>query len=220
MSDIEKQKEIFSDEVLHLQKLLNGFNFIFEKVEKNVEPDVRIAIGIFDELFVLLFRLLGESIILNLSWLLDKRGHRSIYWYLNQLDLSDRHVKEKVEAARIQLDSIEAESQKVKRFRDKWIAHKDKEAFANPEKFWKEEGRLLLEEANKLVQIVMDIIQIECDFVDHTSSGIHKLFFLSKEVLLRDSMLLYKMHNIGILEMDYQELQLICQQQKKSQVGM
>jgi hydroxymethylpyrimidine pyrophosphatase-like HAD family hydrolase len=161
----------------------------------------------------LVHRLLWDIIVVDLYWLFDQKGQRSIYWYLDQIAVSNPEFQKQAATALTDVNSAELEIVKVKKLRDKWIAHKDRAPFEDPEAFWRREERLMIEEADRLVEIASNVIQIEREIVDTTSSGIHKIFALSKLISNKEPSFLKTMKEHGVLEgIDNSELQSICQQ--------
>jgi len=213
---LEEQKELLIDTVLELQKKLNALNYILAKGKEENKPEIKVAIAIYDDFLFFLHGLLWDSIVTNLYWLYDKKGQRSIYWYLNQVKKSDSSFEQKVDEQIKEIDKLENEIKRVKKFRNKWVAHKDKEPFEKSEEFWKKEERLTIEEVEKLIEVVSKIVQIECPVSDLTNSGIHKIFVLTHLILNKNPDFLWKMKEYGVIErLDYSELNKLCQQLKE-----
>ena len=213
---LEKQKELLVDAVLELQKKLNTLKYILAKGKEESKPEIKVVIGVFNDFLFFLHGLLWDSIVVNLYWLYDKKGERSIYWYLNQLKQSEPCIEQKIDEQIKGIDEIENEIKRVKKFRNKWIAHKDKEPFEKSEEFWKREERLTIEEVEKLVKIASNIVQIECPIIDTTSSGTHKLFALIHLIVYKNPEFLRIMKDYGVIEsLDYSEINILCQQLKE-----
>jgi hypothetical protein len=213
---LEEQKELLVDAVLELQKKLNALKYLLVKGKQEDKPEIKVAIGVFNDLFFFIHGLLWDSIVVNLYWLYDKKGQRSIYWYLAQLKKSEPSFEQKINEQVKEIDKLESEIKRVKKFRNKWIAHKDKEPFEKSEDFWKREETLTIEEVQKLVETASKIVQIECPIVDTTNHGIHKLFALTHLIVSKNPDFLWKMEEYKVLErIDYSELQTLCQQSKQ-----
>lgn len=213
---LEKQKDLLVDAVLELQKKLKSLKYILAKGKEADKPEIKVAIGVFNDFLFFIHELLWDSIVINLYWLYDKRGQRSLYWYLIELRKSDSSFEQTVDKQIKEIDELESEIKRVKKFRNKWVAHKDKESFEKSEEFWKTEERLTIKEVEKLVEIASNIVQIECPIIDITSSEIHKLFALIHFIVYENPDLLWKMKNYGLLErLEYSELQTLCQQLKE-----
>lgn len=215
-SNLDEQKELLIEAVLELQKKLNALKYILAKGKEENKPEIKVAIGIFNEFLFFLHGLLWDSIVVNLYWLYDKKGERSIYWYLNQLKKFDSSFEQEVDKQIIEINKQEVEIKRVKKFRNKWVAHKDKEPFEKSEEFWKKEERLTIEEVEKLIEVASKIVQIECPISDLTTSGIHKMFALTHLIVYKNPEFLRKMKDYGIIErLDYSELNKLCQQLKE-----
>ena len=213
---LDEQKDLLVEAVLELQKKLKSLKYILAKGKEADKPEIKVAIGVFNDFLFFIHGLLWDSIVINLYWLYDKKGQRSLYWYLNQLKKSEPSFEQKIDEQIKEIDELESEIKRVKKFRNKWVAHKDKEPFEKSEEFWKREERLTIEEVEKLVEIASKIIQTEIEIVDLTSSGIHKLFALTDLIALKNPEFLKKMKDYGVLErLDYSELQILCQQLKQ-----
>ena len=231
---LEKQKELLVEAVLELQKKLNTLKYILAERKEESKPEIKVAIGVFNDFLFFLHGLLWDSIVINLYWLYDKKGERSIYWYLSQLKQSEPHIEQQIDEQIKEIDELENEIKRVKKFRNKWIAHKDneikrvkkfrnkwiahkdKEPFEKSEEFWKREERLTIEEVEKLVKTASNVVQIECPIVDTTSSGTHKLFALIHLIVYKNPEFLWIMRDYGVIEkLDYSELTTLCQQLKE-----
>lgn len=86
-----------------------------------------------------------NQIVLTLDRLLDLKGDRSVFWYLTQMKThigvfeSDRRFSiGELDEHLNRINSLQEEIEKISRCRDKWVAHRDKAYFDNPDKFWDE----------------------------------------------------------------------------------
>jgi hypothetical protein len=133
----------------------------------------------------------------SLFWFLDElkldekeeKETRSLFRSLAGLEFDEKEEKEaelnkiaefdsRKKNKRNELLCLEKTVSKVRLIRNKWVAHRDREAFENPNKFLKDVG-LKIEDIKVLVEKAISIIQIDIEIVDGTQGfGINKLFDL------------------------------------------
>ena len=68
---------------------------------------------------------------------MTKKGREVFFWYLNQVQISDPKSKVKIDIQLERVNDLTTEIEKVKKFRDKAIVHRDKKTFEESEEFWK-----------------------------------------------------------------------------------
>lgn len=188
MSDnLEEQKFLIIDAILDLNKKLKAIEYLLEEAKN---PENKVTLKIFDELFELIYLLLWESVVINVSWLyeknwkLDKNGKqikkketRSLYWYIEEQKKSLPNKTAEFDIQLAKIDSLETLVGKVRSVRNKWVAHRDKKAFENPSNFLKGIG-LKLDDVKILIETADEIIQEHFPISDLTETGIHRLFWV------------------------------------------
>jgi hypothetical protein len=197
---LEEQKDFLIDAVLDLKQKVESLDFLIEKLKEQELPEVKLTFQIFNSLLGFIYLLLWENITINLYWLFDKRkGQRNLIWYLNEAKSStlsspkidiDKQIK--------RIESLNKEIEKVKRFRDKWIAHRDKQTFENYEEFWAKNARLTINEVKDLANCAYEIIQEHFPVTDLTSSGVNVPFLLSKVFIEED--FTYQLNEWGLID--------------------
>lgn len=195
---LEEQKDFLIDAVLDLRQKVDALNYLIEKLDERDKPEVKLAFDIFENLFEFIYLLLWDNVVIKLYWLFDKKGQRGLIWYLTEVksksELSENEINRQIE--RIEL--LNSEVEKVKRFRDKWIAHRDKEPFEKYEEFWAKEARLNISEIKSLTETAYEIIQEHFPVTDLTVSGINIPFLLSK--VLYDEDLTFQLSEWGVID--------------------
>jgi AbiU2 len=185
-NNVGEQKLLIVNAVLDLNKKLKAIKYILDKAK---QPESKIALEIFDELFEFIYLLLWESVVINVSWLyekdwkLDKNGKRikkketrSLYWYLEEEKKSFPAKTSEFDTQIAKMESLEITVNKVRSVRDKWVAHRDKKAFENPSEFLKGIS-LKLEDVKILIETADEIVLGNLPISDLTSTGIHRLFW-------------------------------------------
>ena len=215
-NSLESQKNKIVDEILELNKRLNALKYLLNVIKEKEKPEYKVAIDVYDEFFTLLHKLLWDSIVINLYWLYDKKGQRNLFWYLNQIEVSDPKAKVKIDIQLERVNTLTTEIDKVKKFRDKAIAHRDKKTFEESEEFWKKEERLNIQEVEMLVKTASEIMQEHFPIVDLTTSGIQKIFGLISLIVHKNPDFLRIMKDYGVIEkLGYSDLHTLCQQLKE-----
>lgn len=179
---VGEQKLLLVSAVLDLQKKFLTLEYILDEAK---DPVNKVAFEFFDELFDFIYHLLWGNLVINIGWIFHKRAYendkkkrnRSLYWYLEQLKNSNTVSENEFNDYVKKLDSLTNEIDKVLKVRDKWVAHRDKKACENPNKYLKEVG-LKLADIKILVETAVEIIRDKFPITDLTSSGIHKLFWV------------------------------------------
>lgn len=193
------------DEVALLDENLRSLKNVVDEVRKNDNEEF---IQCYGYLSYSIYNLLFDNLVLNLSWMFEADGKRSLIWFLRQLaELSDDYyrslaeqvvdyepewfaseqskalyiemktrysldnkekkqcVKEikasyqaKIDTHLAQIELLDSQYQRLKGARDKSIAHRDKQAFDDPEKFW-ESNRLSIEDIESLTNIAIEIVR-------------------------------------------------------------
>lgn len=213
---LDVQKDKIVNEILELDKRLKALKYLLEVVKQKDSPEYKVALAVYDEFLTLLYKLLWDSIVINLYWLYDKKGQRSLFWYLDQIEISNPKSTTKIDAQRRTIDSLVNEIDKVKKFRDKAVAHRDKKTFEESEEFWKKEERLNITEVEKLVTTAFEVMHEHFPITDLTTSGIQKIFGLIHLIVYENPDFLDKMKESGLIEkLDYSEIYEICQESKK-----
>lgn len=188
MSDnIGEQKFLVIDAVLDLKKKLNAIQYLLNQAKS---PKNKVALDIFNELFELIYRLLWESVVINVSWLYEKNWEinksgkrvvknrtRSLYWYLEEQKKSFPNKVVEFDSQLTKLDNLETTVNKVRFVRNKWVAHRDKKAFENPSEFLKGIG-LKLDDVKVLIDTADEVIQEHFPISDLTGTGISRLFWV------------------------------------------
>lgn len=214
-SSLEKQKKLIVDAVFDLAKRLEALNYLLWKVEEIEKPENRVTFDVYDELLDLLHRLLWDSIVINLYWLYDKKGQRSLFWYLREIKTSNSSSVQKIDDQLKEIENLSDKIEKIKKFRDKWVAHRDKEPFENYDDFWKKEERPKIEEVELLVETASKIIHEHCPVCDLTTHGMQKLFGLIETIVKENPEFLWKMKEFGDIEnINYSELHTLSQESK------
>ena len=78
-NSLESQKNKIVDEILELNKRLKALKYLLNVIKEKEKPEYKVAIDVYDEFFTLLHKLLWDSIVINLYWLYDKKGQRSLF---------------------------------------------------------------------------------------------------------------------------------------------
>ncbi len=209
MQNPEKQLNDYLDkisqEVTLLDETLRSLKNIVEELSKNENEAIMKSYWYLSRS---LYDLLFDNLVLNLSWLFDKNGERSLIWYLTRMkeqsdkyfkslaerridyepkfyqtkqslevyqemknrfsvnkDERKRRIKEAICGYRQLIDSLLSEIQSIegkylrlKDVRDKSIAHRDKQAFDDPAKFW-EDAKITIEDIETLVILAINIVK-------------------------------------------------------------
>jgi AbiU2 len=193
---LEEQKDFIIDAVLNLQHKADSLDYLIGKLKEKDTPKVKIAFAVFDNLLEFVYLLLWENIVVNLYWLYDKKGQRSLIWYLKQMKASNPS-EEKVDEQIKRIELLGSEIEKVKKFRNKWIAHRDKEPFEDWEEFWKKEGKLTIQEVKTLTETAFEIIQEHFSIPNSKNSGIQIPFLLSEVFVEED--FIFNLERWGLL---------------------
>lgn len=185
---LEEQKISVVDAVLDLEQKTNALVYLVGKLDEKDIPEVKLALEVFDDLLEFIYLLLWESIVINLYWLYDRKGQRGLIWYLKQIKNSelsgkkvDEHLK-RIESLNNEID-LNNEIEKVKKIRNKWIAHRDKEPYVKYGEFWKKETIPSIQEIKTLTETAFEIVQ---EPGDATNSGINIPFLLGKVFIEED----------------------------------
>lgn len=176
---IEEQKDFLTGAVLDLKQKVDSLYYLIEKLSEREKPDVKLAFDIFDDLLEFIYLLLWDNVTIKLHWLYDKKGQRGLIWYLNEAKSTSKLPQSKIDEQINRIELLSSEVEKVKRFRDKWIAHRDKEPFEKYEEFWAKEKKLTIHEIKSLTETAYEIIQEHFPVTDLTTSGINIPFLLS-----------------------------------------
>lgn len=169
---IEQQKEFVLAAVLDLESELRTLAYISNRQKRIDEKTNEIVFSTYGALIRTLVTSLWHNVILKLYWLYDEKGQRGLLWFLTTvLPENDANAKWKS-----MVDKHSKELGKVKKNRDKWVAHRDKKPSENPEEFWKDGERLTLVEIKSLLATARDIIHHDCILTDATEFGIPQLF--------------------------------------------
>lgn len=179
---LEEQKNFIVDAVLDLEQKTNALDYLVRKLDEKDVPEVKLTLQVFDSLLEFIYLLLWDNIVVNLYWLYDRKGQRGLVWYLNEIKNSEPSRK-KVDEQIKRIELLSGEIEKVKKFRNKWIAHRDKEPFEKYNEFWAKEARLTIQEIKTLTETALEIIQ---EPVDLTNSGIHIPFLLGEVFIKED----------------------------------
>ena len=102
-----------------------------------------------------------DSIIVTLHWLFSKSpsDKRSLRWYLEQVrSNTKRFSNAELDAQIKQLDDLDAEFAKIDALRNRWISHRDPNAFNDPNSFLKENA-ISVEEVENLVNTAKSILE-------------------------------------------------------------
>ena len=196
---LEEQKDFFTDAVLDLKQKVESLDFLIEKLKEQEIPEVKLTFQIFNNLLEFIYLLLWDNITIKLYWIFDKRkGQRSLIWYLNEAKSSTPNSQIDVDKQIERIELLDKEIEKVKRFRDKWIAHRDKQPFENYEQFWAKDGRLTINDVKNLTNCAYEIIQVHFPVADLTSSGVNVPFLLSKVFIEED--FTYQLNQWGLID--------------------
>ncbi len=195
---LEEQKDFFTGAVLDLKQKVDSLDYLTEKLNEKEKPEVKLTFDIFDDLLEFIYLLLWDNIVIKLYWLYDKKGQRGLIWYLNEAKSSANGLSETdIDKQIKRIELLDGEIDKVKRFRDKWIAHRDKEPFEKHEKFWAKEERLTINEVKNLTDNAFEIIQEHFPVTDLTTSGINIPFLLSKVFIEED--FIFELNRWGLI---------------------
>lgn len=194
---LEEQKDFLIGDVLDLKRKVDSLEYLIEKLKEREEPDVKLTFQIFNDLLEFIYFLLWDNITVKLYWLYDKKGQRGLIWYLNEAKSStvnpiqiDEQIKK--------IESLDDEIEKVKRFRNRWIAHRDKEPFEKHEEFWAKEAKLKMEHIKKLTDFACEIIQEHFPVNYSCDSGVHIPFLLSHVFNKED--FIYNLDEYGLID--------------------
>ena len=183
---LEEQKDFLTYAVLDLKQKLDSLDYLIEKLSEREKPDVKLAFDVFEDLLEFIYSLLWDNVVIKLYWLYDKKGQRGLIWYLNEAKSTSKLSQSEIDNQIARIDLLSSEVEKVKRFRDKWIAHRDKEPFEKYEEFWAKEARLNIHEVKDLTESAYEIIQEHFPVSDLTTSGVNIPFLLSKVFIEED----------------------------------
>lgn len=145
------------------------------------EQENKTAMMLYEDSLQAIRKLLWHSVLTDLSWFYDKRGDRSVFWYLNQIKLDNKSLTSDVDKYLSQISKLEDTVKKIKTVRNKWISHRDKAPFENPTTFWTDVNIVNLQDIDSLVGTLQDIFlsfshENLVDLTDSTDSRIGKLF--------------------------------------------
>ncbi len=197
---LEEQKDFLTAAVLDLKQKVDSLDYLIEKRKQNEDLEVKLTFQIFNDLLEFIYSLLWDIITVKLYWIFDKRkGQRSLIWYLNEAKSSTLNSPEiDIDKQIKRIESLDKEIEKVKRFRDQWIAHRDKKTFESYEQFWAKDARLTINEVKKLTSCAYEIIQEHFPVTDLTTSGVNVPFLLSKVFIEED--FIYKLNQWGLVD--------------------
>lgn len=151
----EYQDQSFSDIVFLLNSRFSLLKQLSERANQKVWR-IAVIFGLLHTIYNALF----DSLIVTLAWLYSKKltDKRSLIWYLNQVkDNSKAFTKDEIDD---QLNEIETHNDrilKIKNLRDKWITHRDPNAFNNRDQFLGE-NNLKIEDFEVLITLAEKII--------------------------------------------------------------
>jgi hypothetical protein len=171
--------------VVDLSKKLEALEYLNHV--KNREEH-RIAICIFNDFLINVERLLWDGLVTGLAvvyeknWREKKDGERvprkevrSLYWYLEEKRKEFPAKAEEFDAILTQVLACDGELNKVRKMRDKLIAHRDKNTMNENNFISRVELKLV--DATRLLQVAKLAINIDIEKVDATPDfGVSKLF--------------------------------------------
>ncbi len=173
---VSNQMELFEDFIFDTKKQLDALNYIRSQAKISEKAEIATTFQIYDELLRFLSRMLWEIIVLNLYSIFHNPTGVNIYWYLGKLKEVTPELSQRIDIKEDEVDNLNLD--KVKKLRDKWIAHKDKEAFENPQIFWEPGKGLHIPEMDELLGKAIEIVQLNGTISDLTGHGVEKLFAL------------------------------------------
>ncbi len=187
--EIERQKEFIVDAVLNLHQKVKALEFLIEKYAEKESCEVsNITFGVFGDLMDLIHSLLWDNIVVNCYWLYEKNSERGLNWYIAQSASAVESV-DRMEAQKKQIEALNDEMTRIKKFRDKWIVHRDKVAFNKYTEFWSKEKRVTLTDLRTLSNTAHEIVQENFPVSDLTNSGVHIPFVLTEWLMKKEGIL-------------------------------
>jgi hypothetical protein len=214
-ASLGKQKLLFVDAILDVQKKLKAIEYLLWRVDESEKLENRITFDVYKELLILLHKLLFENIVVTLCWLFDKKGDRSLFWYLKEAKTSQPNKATLIDSQIKKIENSSVELGKIKHIRDKWLAHRDKVTFENPEVFWEKGKRPNIKDIKSLVATASEILESHFPAVDTTTHGIQKLFCLIETIVTENPEFLLRMKEHSSIEkIDYSELYSIVEELK------
>ncbi|MEQ1644924.1 MAG: hypothetical protein ABL959_15855 [Pyrinomonadaceae bacterium] len=169
---MEQEKEFVIAAVLDLETELRTLEYIGNRQRQSENQINDIVFDTFGALIYPMCTSIWHNAILKLYWLYDEKGQRGLRWFCGTLESPNEATIRWKEA----IDVNANELQKVRKFRDKWVAHRDKQASENPTEFWKDKERMTLKEARPLLTAAKALIEQDVKVMDATEFGIPKIF--------------------------------------------
>ncbi|HEX8195783.1 MAG TPA: hypothetical protein VF571_06190 [Pyrinomonadaceae bacterium] len=175
---VDEQKELIINAVLDLNQKLKALKYLLREAQ---DPENKIVVEIYNELLWFIHGLIWENIVINIGWLYDKNSYlrdrkknRSLFWYLEEIKKASTSSESKVDAQLSRIDNLQAEVEKVRKLRNKWVAHKDKKFFENSAELQK--AKITIQDLEILVKTAEEIIQEHHPITDLTGSGVERIF--------------------------------------------
>ena len=161
-------------------------------LEKKFDPAYKECWEIAPWFFTTVQKSALNNVVLVLCILFEKDSKRSLFRYLDKLKrIPKSHCPVTQAEIASDVDKIggqEAILKKLKNYRDKFIAHRDKQPFDNPQTFW-ERNPFPLDEVEKLANITKSLVQFHSgrlldschNFEVAAHLGLDKVFKLMKQ---------------------------------------
>jgi AbiU2 len=200
--DLEQEKEFVLAAVLDLEIELRTLAYITNRQNKLEDKVNEIVFSTYGSLIYPMVTSIWHNVILKLYWLYDVKGQRGLRWFLGTLMRPDESNTKWTSLVARHSKVLE----KVKKNRDKWVAHRDQEPSKNPEEFWKDGERLTLADAESLSKTARTIIHHDCLVTDATEFGIPKIFEVIEFLVAEQPEIIDAMKKRGIISFHEPEI--------------
>ncbi len=161
IEEINKSLERFYLEVLELAEVQKILEFIKKNSEdENFKKVLRVAPNFFN---ITLHSLISH-LVLGLHEILADNAERPLWWHLEKMRGSQtvfenggQFSDDELDVQINELGAARAHSQKLKKYRDKYFAHRDVSSINDPWKLWKN-NHLTLDDTDKLLKLLQKVI--------------------------------------------------------------
>ncbi len=170
---LQEQKELIASSVQELDQKVRSLEYL----NRDDVKGKKVAIDIFEPLLSGFQDLLWESVIIQLSWLFDEAAFKNakspnLFWFVEQY--KDKDFK-------ITLD--ENSYKTIRKFRDKWFAHRDKKTIQQFFTFWQGE-RPTIAAVREMADLALAVIALDQHYCDVTPGyAVNRIFNLIDHLL-------------------------------------
>lgn len=160
-----KYLENVQNELINLNILVTFLEFPLSKTNDEIFKNAWHKHSIFFDFSMFSFR---QTLIIELYELLKKNNKRSLFWYLDQVNI---HCKSLFDEKEIEIQVAELENfndtiKSLGSLRDKFYAHRETRYFDNPNQFY--DFGVSFKEVKKLLKLIEAIIHIHRFRLDET----------------------------------------------------